>query len=69
VTIHSQSQTITRTLRTGAKRALTLNVPLGPSDTVQEYTDAQPPAASPGTTVYTTDVTIRPVRGPDKKRR
>jgi hypothetical protein len=58
VTIHSGSGTITRTLRTGTKRTLTVNVPLGPSDTVQEYTDAQPPLASPGTTVYTTQVTI-----------
>jgi S-formylglutathione hydrolase FrmB len=58
VKIHSEYGTTTRTLGTGAKRTLTLNVPLGPSDTVQEYTDAQPPLASPGTTVYTTQVTI-----------
>jgi hypothetical protein len=58
VTIQSGSGTTTRTLSTGRRRTLTLAVPLGPSDTVQEYTGAQPPAASPGTTVYTTHVTI-----------
>jgi S-formylglutathione hydrolase FrmB len=58
VTIRSGSGTITRTLKTGRSRKLTLAVPLGPSDTVQEYTGAQPPAASPGTTVYTTHVTL-----------
>jgi len=58
VTIRSKTGTVTRTLETGAGRTLTITVPLGPSDTVQEYTDAQPPSASPGTTVYTTHVTL-----------
>jgi hypothetical protein len=58
VTIRSQSKTTTQVYDTGSGRTLTITVPLGPSDTVQEYTGAQPPAASPGTTVYTTDVTI-----------
>jgi hypothetical protein len=58
VTIRSGTGTTTQTLKTHAGRTLKLSVPLGPSDTVQEYTAAQPPAASPGTTVYTTHVTI-----------
>ncbi len=58
VTVRSRSDTTTQTYETGAGRTLTITVPLGPSDTVQEYTGAQPPSASPGTTVYTTNVTI-----------
>jgi S-formylglutathione hydrolase FrmB len=58
VTIRSGSGTTTRTLSTGSGRTLTLTVPLGPSNTVQEYTLSQPPAPSVGTTVYTTRVNL-----------
>jgi hypothetical protein len=58
VTIRTASKTVVQTLKTGGGRRLTIAVPLGPSDTVQEYTYAQPPASSPGTTVYTTHVAI-----------
>jgi hypothetical protein len=49
----------TRTVDTGRSRRLTIQVPLGPSNTVQEY-----PADGPalGTTVYTTKVSIRTTR-------
>lgn len=55
--------------RTGARRVverslpdgqLRIEVPLGPSDTVQEYPNDGPPV---GTTVYTTRVTITRLRG------
>jgi S-formylglutathione hydrolase FrmB len=68
VTIRSASKTTTQTYDTGSGRTLTVVVPLGPSDTVQEYTGAQPPAASPGTTVYTTQVTITKVKHKKKKK-
>jgi hypothetical protein len=38
---------------------LRIEVPLGPSDTIQEYPNDGPPV---GTTVYTTRVTITPLR-------
>jgi len=44
-----------RTIRVGRSRRLTVQVPLGPSDTIQEYPDDGPPV---GTHVYTTRVTI-----------
>jgi hypothetical protein len=49
----------TRTIDTGPAGRLTIQVPLGPSDNVQEY-PADGPAA--GTTVYTTTVSIRATR-------
>ncbi len=59
VTTETQAGTkTTKTVRTSKQRALTLSVPLGPSDTEQEYSLGGPPALSPGTTVYTTHVAI-----------
>ena len=58
VTIHSSTGTTTQMIKASRNGELQIQVPLGPSDTVQEYTYAQPPAPSPGTTVYTTRVTI-----------
>jgi S-formylglutathione hydrolase FrmB len=58
VRMQTHAGTITRTLRVGRRRRLTIAVPLGPPDTVREYTLGGPPAPSPGTTVYTTVVTI-----------
>jgi S-formylglutathione hydrolase FrmB len=62
VMIVSQSgSTNAETVRTGRLGALTLRVPLGPSDTRQQYSLGGPPEPSPGTTVYTTHVTIKRV--------
>jgi S-formylglutathione hydrolase FrmB len=68
VTIKASSGTTTRTLSSGKKRSLTLTVPLGPSDTVQEYSVVHPPLSSPGTTVYTTHVTITKIRSAHGRR-
>ena len=46
------------TIRSSASGTLTLPVYLGPSDTTKEYSIGGPPSPSPGTTVYTTRVTI-----------
>ena len=56
-----RSQSGARTLRERAGRVgrLRIAVPLGPSDTVQEYPADGPPI---GTTMYRTHVTITPVR-------
>jgi hypothetical protein len=51
VTVGSQ----TRRERADRRGSLTIQVPLGPSDTVQEYPLGGPPL---GTTVYTTKVAI-----------
>jgi S-formylglutathione hydrolase FrmB len=48
---------------------LQLTVPLGPSDTTQEFSLGGPPAPSPGTTVDTTNVTITPVVTPARPAR
>ncbi|HEY3728664.1 MAG TPA: alpha/beta hydrolase family protein [Solirubrobacteraceae bacterium] len=47
----------TNTVNTAAGKRLEIQVPLGPSNTVQEYPADGPPV---GTTVYTTKVSIRP---------
>ncbi len=63
VTIQTQAAAArTTTVRSSRHGALTLSVPLGPSDTTQEYSLGGPPAPSPGTTVYTTRVSIARVR-------
>ncbi len=54
-TVRVGSRTLTE--RAGRFRRLTISVPLGPSDTVQEYPLDGPPL---GTTVYTTQVSIAP---------
>jgi hypothetical protein len=56
--IQSESGVRTETLRASRVGNLSMTVAVGPSDTVQEYWNGGPPASSPGTTVYTTDVTI-----------
>jgi hypothetical protein len=55
----------TSTVDTDAGRRLAIQVPLGPSNTIQEY-----PADGPaiGTTVYTTKVSIRPAPARSKGR-
>jgi S-formylglutathione hydrolase FrmB len=55
------SGTGSRTVRLRATKAhsLQITVPLGPSDTTQEYSLGGPPEPSPGTTVYATRVTIQ----------
>ena len=55
VTIDAAGATTRRTLQTGRGRRLAIAVPLGPSDTVQEYPGGGPAL---GTTVYTTRVAI-----------
>jgi S-formylglutathione hydrolase FrmB len=64
VGVVSGSGTATRVLRSDRHGRLTIQVPLGPSNTVQEY-----PAGGPalGTTIYTTRVTVR--RVPVKRKR
>jgi S-formylglutathione hydrolase FrmB len=59
ITIDAAGATTRRTLRTGRGRRLTIGVPLGPSDTVQEYPGGGPAL---GTTVYTTRVAISYVK-------
>jgi S-formylglutathione hydrolase FrmB len=59
VTIHAGSATTQQTVGTGHGRRLAIEVPLGPSDTVQEYPGGGPAL---GTTVYTTRVTISSVK-------
>lgn len=56
VTLRSRGGVTSITVRAGRSRRLTITVPLGPSNTVQEY-----PLDGPalGTKVYTTTVTIR----------
>jgi S-formylglutathione hydrolase FrmB len=55
VTVSSRSGTTAVTDRVGASRRLTIQVPLGPSNTAQEYTAA---AALSGTKVYSAQVKI-----------
>jgi hypothetical protein len=55
VTVSSRSGTTAVTDRIGASRRLTIQVPLGPSNTAQEYTAG---ATLSGTKVYTTHVTL-----------
>lgn len=59
VRIRTRSGSITTRLRASRRGSLTIKVPLGPSDTTQEYSLGGPPAPSPGTTVYTTNVEVR----------
>jgi hypothetical protein len=59
VTIRTGMGMSTVRVRSSHRGSLTLRVPLGPSDTVQEYSAGGPPAPSPGTTVYTTHVTFK----------
>jgi S-formylglutathione hydrolase FrmB len=59
VTIQAQNGTTIERLHPTASHRLQIAVPLGPSDTTQEYSQGGPPAPSPGTTVYTTHVTIQ----------
>lgn len=59
VTVRSAAGTTVQSVRTGRDRWLTIALPLGPSNTVQEY-PADGPATS--TTVYTTRVSIRRLR-------
>ena len=58
VTTQAFTGTHTMTVSSSRRGALTLPVYLGPSDTVQEYSRGGPPSPSPGTTVYTTRVSI-----------
>ena len=70
VTLHTQSGTVkTQTVKAGASRTLSIDVPLGPSDSVQEWSTTEPPAPSTGTTVYTTHATITLVKAPAKPRK
>jgi S-formylglutathione hydrolase FrmB len=62
VRLATETGTLQRTLRAGRNRRLQIAVPIGPSDTEQEYSLGEPPAPSPGTHVYTTTVTIAGVR-------
>jgi S-formylglutathione hydrolase FrmB len=55
ITVSSRSGATASTIRAGASRRLTIEVPLGPANPDQQYTVA---AALTGTKVYTTSVTI-----------
>jgi S-formylglutathione hydrolase FrmB len=63
VGVMSGSGTSTQVLRSDRHGRLTIQVPLGPSNTVQEYPGGGPAL---GTTIYTTRVTVRrvPVKRP-----
>jgi S-formylglutathione hydrolase FrmB len=58
VTIHSGTGTSTVNVTAGKHGTLVFSVPLGPSDTMQEWSAGGPPEPSLGTTVYTTHVSI-----------
>jgi S-formylglutathione hydrolase FrmB len=58
VTTRAFTGTDTVTVTSSRRGTLTLPVYLGPSDTTQEYSRGGPPIPSPGTTVYTTEVSI-----------
>jgi S-formylglutathione hydrolase FrmB len=59
VTIRPTGAVVTTAVSRADRRGrLIVTVPLGPSDTVQEYSNGGPPASSPGTVVHTTSVTI-----------
>jgi S-formylglutathione hydrolase FrmB len=58
VTTQAFTGTHMTTVRSSRQGALTLPVYLGPSDTTQQYSIGGPPSPSPGTTVYTTRVSI-----------
>jgi S-formylglutathione hydrolase FrmB len=59
VSIATASGNANLRLRAGVDRRLALKVPLGPSDAKQEFSMGGPGLPSPGTTVYTTNITIR----------
>jgi hypothetical protein len=59
ITVSSGTGTRTVRLRATKAHSLQITVPLGPSDTTQEYSLGGPPEPSPGTTVYATRVTIQ----------
>jgi S-formylglutathione hydrolase FrmB len=68
VTIGTETGATVAQLTPSRSGSLTLTVPLGPSDTTQEFSLGGPPTTSPGTTVYTTSVTIARILTPHKKR-
>ncbi len=57
VTIHSSAGDVLRRIVADGRGRLTIDVPLGPSDTVQEYSID---GSTAGTTVFTTTVNIAP---------
>jgi S-formylglutathione hydrolase FrmB len=71
VTISSATRTTAATLTPSAAGSLTLTVPLGPSDTTQEFSLGGPPVPSLGTHLESASVTITRValRRPAKRHR